>query len=206
MEENNTKNPETASEQTPKLSELKEPVKPPFKWGWKSAFFSFGWLGILLFGIDLLSKWIVVWNFPALDGTKTVAVIPGFFYIWPLTNTGSAYGAGGDIAWMRYVYIVISWAASIAIPYFWYRGLKNQDNLINVVFSLCFAGALGNAIDRTFYWPNTVGFNGVVDFLSFRFGNWVPFGSFNIADACLVVGVIMAVVVLLVREIKGKKE
>lgn len=206
MEENNTKNPETASEQTPKLSELKEPAKPPFKWGWKSAFFSFGWLGILLFGIDLLSKWIVVWNFPALDGTKTVAVIPGFFYIWPLTNTGSAYGAGGDIAWMRYVYIVISWAASIAIPYFWYRGLKNQDNLINVVFSLCFAGALGNAIDRTFYWPNTVGFNGVVDFLSFRFGNWVPFGSFNIADACLVVGVIMAVVILLVREIKGKKE
>jgi lipoprotein signal peptidase len=71
---------------------------------------------------------------------------------------------------------------------------------------LCFAGALGNAIDRTFYWPNITGFSGVVDFLSFQFGDWVPFGSFNVADSCLVVGCLMAAITLIVRAIKEKKE
>jgi signal peptidase II len=204
MEENKTPKEETPAKETPTLMPEKEPQKPAFQWTWKSAFFSFAWLGLLLFGIDLLSKWLIVWNLP-FDG-KEYAVIPGFFYIAPLTNEGSAYGAGGDISWMRYVYIVISWLATFAIPYFWYKGLNKHDNLINAVYMLCWAGAIGNAIDRTFYWRNIVGFSGVVDFLSIQIGNWVPFGSFNVADASLVVGVVMALVTILVREIKGKKE
>ena len=204
MEVNKTPKQEASSEDSPKLSETKGASKPRFVWTWKSAFFSFAWLGILLFGLDLLSKWLIVWNLP-LDGTD-YPVIPGFFYIEPLTNTGSAYGVGGNLSWMRYVFIVVSWAAAAGIPFFWYKGLNKHDNLINIVYMLCFAGALGNAIDRTFYWPSIVGFNGVVDFLSIHLGNWVPFGSFNLADSCLVIGILLAIVILLVRESKEKKE
>jgi signal peptidase II len=207
MEEENKKPDE--SKENPSILVKAEPSKKadkaPYKWTWKSFFTSFAWLGILLFGLDLLSKWLIVWNLPLDSGTK-YAVIPGFFYIWPLTNLGSAYGAGSEVPGMRYFYIVISWLASLAIPYFWYKNLKNHDNLINSVFMLCFAGALGNAIDRTFYWPNITGFSGVVDFLSFQFGDWVPFGSFNVADSCLVVGCLMAAITLIVRAIKEKKE
>jgi signal peptidase II len=203
------KAPETTNVSTPSEAKSSQiPLKKehePFVWTWKSAFYSFVWLGVLMFGIDLLSKWLVVFNLGVNTGNQ-IEVIPGFFYLWPLTNLGSAYGAGDNIYWMRYVYIVISWAASILIPYYWYKQLYKHDNLMNSVFMLCFAGAIGNAIDRTFYWPNITGFSGVVDFLSIRLGNWVPFGSFNIADACLVVGCVMAAVTLLVRAIKGEKE
>ena len=79
-----------------------------------------------MFGLDLLSKWLIVWNL-GVTSNERYAVIPGFFYIWPLTNLGSAYGAGGDNPAMRYVFIVISWTASIAIPYFWYKQLYKHE-------------------------------------------------------------------------------
>lgn len=206
MEENNQPiKPEEKAESKPEQPTVKKEEHPKFVWTWKSAFFSFAWLGVLMFGIDLLSKWLVVWNL-GVTSNQRYEVIPGFFYIWPLTNLGSAYGAGGDNPAMRYVFIVISWAASIAIPYFWYKQLYKHDNLINSVYMLCFAGAIGNAIDRTFYWPNITGFSGVVDFLSIQIGSWIPFGSFNVADACLVVGCIMAAIILIIRSIKEKKE
>jgi len=206
MEENNqpTK-PEEKANPTPEAAPKAKEEHPKFVWTWKSFFFSFAWLGILMFGLDLLSKWLIVWNL-GVTSNERYAVIPGFFYIWPLTNLGSAYGAGGDNPAMRYVFIVISWAASFAIPYFWYKQLYKHDNLINSVYMLCFAGAIGNAIDRSFYWPNITGFSGVVDFLSIQIGNWIPFGSFNVADACLVVGCLMAAITLIVRSIKEKKE
>jgi signal peptidase II len=106
---------------------------------------------------------------------------------------------------MRFVFITISWGASAFMIWYWIKNLKRKDVLIDVVLALCLAGALGNAIDRTFYWEPVVGFSGVVDFLSFRLFGFYDFAVFNIADSCLVIGVLMLLVVVFARDIIEKK-
>ena len=66
-------------------------------------------------------------------------------------------------------------------------------------------GALGNLVDRLFYSPEFLKYseNGVVDFIDFAI-IW-PF-IFNIADSCVVIGVLILVVYLIVEEIKNVKQ
>ena len=173
------------------------------KWSWKGFFFSFAWLAVLLFVIDIVSKWAVVNAAKGVEG-EIATVIPNFFHISFAINPGSAFGLGADQAWARYLFIVISWVGSLAITYYWLRTIHKHDYLVNSIFAMCLAGALGNAIDRTFYWQSTVGFSGVVDFFDFEFWGW-HFATFNFADACLVVGVALALLVMVVRMIKERK-
>ncbi len=187
---------------------------PKFVWTWKSFFFSFIWLAAVVLIIDFATKWGVV-NFfranpdihqnPNLgNGSPSLEIIPHFFYITLSYNTGSSFGMGSNMAWMRYVFIVISWLASGFIVWYWLKNLHKKDRWIDCVLALVLGGALGNAIDRTFYWEGTVGFSGVVDFLQFYIFGFQnnSFAIFNVADAALVVGVILLVVIVLVRSIK----
>jgi signal peptidase II len=212
-------------EKTPQKSPetQKKPLLPKYQWSWKFFFNSFVWLGLLMFIVDLITKWVAVKSL-GLDSYTTTAesnngaitthgsavtLIPNFLYLICTINPGSAYSFGANLPWMRYVFIVISWVATFAILYYWYTQLGKHDNLINSVFALCFAGAIGNGIDRTFYWPGTTGFSGVVDWIQFYLfpgaNGWFPFPTFNIADACLTVGVAIAIVTLIVRAIKESR-
>lgn len=166
----------------------------------KNIFFSFLWLAPLLIIIDQVTKWAVVNAFNKQAGSS-FTVIPNFFTIRLQYNQGSSFSLGADIPWMRFVFIAISWIASAGIIFYWIKYLKKKDVLVDVVFALCLAGALGNAIDRTFYWEPVVGFSGVVDFLAFRLFGFYDFAVFNVADACLVVGVIMFIIIVIVRDI-----
>ena len=67
------------------------------------------------------------------------------------------------------------------------------------------AGAFGNLIDRAFYWPKTTGFDGVIDWIIFKFGSW-EFAMFNIADSCLVIGIIVVIVKMVVDEIIAARD
>ncbi len=183
-----------------------------FTWNWKSFFFSFLWLSVLVIALDLISKWAIVNFFRANPSVKenphissnSIEVIPNFFYLTLSFNKGSSFGMGDNISWARYVFIVVSWVASIAIAIYWYKNLNKNDHIVDCILMLALGGALGNAIDRTFYWDNVVGFSGVVDFFQFYiFGfNNDSFAIFNVADAALVVAMVMVIVVLIVRSIK----
>ena len=170
----------------------------------KKIFRSYIWLFVLLFALDVLSKWLVVGALKS-EG-NSIEVIKDFFYITLSFNTGSAFSLGAGNMAMRIVFIVISWLMSIGISFYYIRHYKKEDLWMNAVYAMLLAGALGNLIDRTFYWEETVGFTGVIDFLQFYiFGrNANPFATFNIADASLVVGVAIAIVVVIVRLIKEK--
>ena len=102
---------------------------------------------------------------------------------------------------MRFVFIAISWIASAGIIYFWIKNLNKYDTWIDVVYALCLGGALGNAIDRTFYWESTVGFSGVIDWIQVFFGDYA-FPMFNLADSALVVGVAILLVYVIIDSIK----
>lgn len=193
--------------ETPVETEKKplfEKKEAKFEWNLKNIFFSFLWLAPLLIIIDQVTKWAVVNTFDKKAGSS-FDVIPNFFSIRLQYNQGSSFSLGAGIPWMRFVFIAISWIASAGIIFYWIKYLKKKDVLVDVVFALCLAGALGNAIDRTFYWDPVVGFSGVVDFLAFRLFGVYDFAVFNIADSCLVVGVLMFVVIVIVRDILEAK-
>ncbi|HBN00506.1 MAG TPA: signal peptidase II [Firmicutes bacterium] len=176
-----------------------------FIWTWKGFFLSFLWVSVLVIAIDLASKWGVVNFFKANPQLKgSLEVIPHFFYLTLSYNKGSSFGMGSDISWMRYVFIVISWLASAGIIYYWYKNLNKKDHLVDCILMLALGGAIGNAIDRTFYWDGVTGFSGVVDFFQFYiFGyNNDSFAIFNVADAALVVAMMMLIVLIVVRSIK----
>lgn len=180
--------------------------KIPFKWTKKSFFYSFLWLAPLLIILDQVTKWLVV-NFAS--GTGPIEVIHHFFYINLTFNKGSSFGMGSDVPWMRYVFIVISWVASAAILYYWIKNLGKNDRIIDILLCFCLAGAIGNGIDRTFYWEGTTSFSGVIDFFQFYIFGYgdgkSSFAIFNVADMYLTCAVFVLVIVLLYREIKGAK-
>ncbi len=167
------------------------------------------WLPVILVVIDQVSKWLVV-NSLFGSASQSIEVIPQFFYITLTFNKGSSFGMGGDVSWMRYVFIAISWLASIAIAWYAVRNFKKKDVFIDVILSFCLAGAIGNGIDRTFYWNETVGFSGVVDFFQFYIFGYgegkSSFAIFNVADMYLTCAVAVLVVLLIVREIKAAKK
>jgi len=194
---------------------------PSYSWRKKGWFTSFIWLAILLIVIDFVSKWIVELNVPY--GTS-VTLIPNFLYITLSHNYQGAFNSGSnDQMWVRILLTIISWVMSVAIFLYWRKGLPNNDKLMNSTLMLILAGAIGNAVDRTLYWgPYPVKGSidhdlpyGVIDFIQFYLGggpsaayNVVinPFATFNIADSCVTIGIIMLLVILVVREIKENKE
>lgn len=196
---------ETSKEEAPLFQKKKE----KFVWNWKSFLMSFLWLPILLIAIDQISKWAVVNALKDVPG-RSLEVIPHFFYITLTFNKGSSFGMGGDVSWMRYVFIVISWLASGLILFYWIKNLSKKDTFIDVLLAFCLAGAIGNGIDRTFYWEGTTGFSGVVDFFQFYIFGYgegkSSFAIFNVADMYLTCAVAVLIVLLLVREIKASKK
>lgn len=201
---------EETSKKEAKVETIKKEEK--FKWNFKSFLLSFAWLAIIVIAIDLATKWGIVNYFKANPEVKqnpnitsnSLEVIPHFFYLTLSYNKGSSFGMGSDVTWARYLFIAISWVASIGIAVYWFKNLNKKDHWIDCALMLALGGALGNAIDRTFYWPSITGFSGVVDMFQFYiFGfDHDSFAIFNVADAALVVAVCIFVVLLIVRSIK----
>lgn len=168
----------------------------------KKAFFSFVWIAVIIFVIDIISKWVVQTN---LSVSQEVSVIPNFFYITLVHNTGAAFSLGGGNIVFRIIFIVISLAASIGLPIFYIKKFNTLNTFYRIAFMLILGGCVGNLIDRAFYWETTVGFSGVIDMFLFKFGAAGNFAVFNVADAAVVIGVLILVVLLIVDEIKQIK-
>lgn len=165
----------------------------------KKIFNSYVWLMVVVFSIDIITKWVVEKNVAEF---QEIQVIPNFFYITKSYNVGMAFsiGATGELHW-RIIFIVISVAFSAGLIFYFVKKYKTLNTIKKIAFALIIGGALGNMIDRAFYWESTVGFNGVIDFLQFYiFGS--PFATFNVADASLVIGVFLLIIYLIIEMVK----
>ena len=166
-------------------------------------------LTAILFLIDIITKWIVQNN--CTPGVP-ITVIPNFWYINLSYNTGIAFGLKIDNVFGRILNITISLVMSGAIFAYWFIKRKKFTPFMNVIATLMLAGAVGNLIDRAFYWSGTTGFNGVIDFMQFYLGggpsksiNFMnPFATFNLADAYLVVGVILMIIYMIIDAYKHR--
>lgn len=136
-------------------------------------------LGAMIFLLDQGTKAWILYNLPL--GTYfppgAIVVIPDFFHIVHLGNTGAAWGIfEGMSLWLALL-------ATIALAaIFIFRRYLNLDLVpVQISFGLLTGGILGNLVDRALH-----GY--VVDFLDFRFGEFT-WPSFNVADAGICVGV-----------------
>ncbi len=167
-----------------------------YTWSKKSLFDTYIWLCLLFIALDQLTKWLIVKN--VAYGSE-VEIIPNFLYFSHVYNTGVVFGLGDGASWSRPINIAISWLMSFAIFNFWRKWLHKENHLMNATLMLLEAGAIGNLIDRTFYWGQNGGPNGVIDWIDLYFGGnphnrgsfLNPFANFNIADACITVGIII---------------
>ena len=164
---------------------------------------------ILLFVIDIVTKWVVVNHFGVSlmnegirhNDSEVITIIKNFCYIGGAINNKAAFSLGPS----RVILLIISIVMSVGFIAFYIIQYKKINTVYKLALALMIAGAVGNLIDRAFYWPSTTGFDGVVDWIIFVFWGW-EFAMFNIADACLVVGIIIILIEMLIEEIKEAKK
>ncbi|HET9076382.1 MAG TPA: signal peptidase II [Acidimicrobiales bacterium] len=110
-------------------------------------------------------------------------------------NTGAAFGLGTGVTPIveAAVVVLVVWLLAASR-----RASRNASSTMAVGLGLLLGGALGNLADRLFRHPK--GFpGGVVDFI--QGVSWWP--VFNVADASIVVGVVVLVVAYWLRDRPG---
>lgn len=124
-----------------------------------------------LFILDQLTKW---WALASIAPHQSIPVIPGFFNLVRVYNTGAAFGMGKDNNWF---FLLISAVALVVLLALWMRG-SFQEGKTRLAVVLLLSGVAGNLTDRIIH-------GHVVDFLDFIlpwFGHWP---AFNVADSCI---------------------
>lgn len=154
---------------------------------------------LLIVGIiflDQFSKGAIQTNFQL---GETLNVIPGFFNITYVKNSGVAFGMGQtfpDVARMILFKIIPVIACIWFVYLIWDSRKKNY--MLCLAYSMIFAGAVGNLIDR-------ISLDYVVDMFDFYYGTY-HFAAFNVADASISVAAAIYVIDYFYTEFKGKKE
>jgi signal peptidase II len=163
--------------------------------------------------LDILSKWIVQ-SLVKPGQANAVTIIPNFLYVSLSYNTKVAFSLGFDGVGGRILNICISLVMSAVIIAYFVVARDKLHPFMKAILALLGAGAVGNLIDRCFYWKATTGFDGVIDFIQFYLGGGPnastsivnPFATFNWADSCLTVGVILFIVYLIYDAVKHPHE
>ena len=134
-------------------------------------------LSLPLYALDQITKWFVVQQ---VDPDVPRVVIPGYFDIVYVTNTGAAFGSFRN---NNTFFIVLSSVAFLFILGLLLRSHR-PDFWRDVSLGLLLAGVMGNLTDRFMYAR-------VIDFLLFDLH--IPFAhpwpAFNVADSCICIAV-----------------
>ena len=141
-----------------------------------------------------LDQWVKHLSTEHLHEGKPVRILGGLIYLSLLRNSGAAFSFGRGYTWVfpLITVAVIVWIGWMA------RKLRSVPWAI--ALGLVLGGALGNLTDRLFRAPGP--FQGhVVDMISVFAPYGEKFAVFNIADSCLSVGVVLA----LLLELTGRQ-
>ena len=146
---------------------------------------------LLSFPLDLLTKQLVNRNLMFAD---RIEVIPGFFYLTHVRNTGAAFGWFSDHpSEFKLVFFIGVSLVAMGIIASFYRRLAPGEWLSALALGLILGGAAGNLFDRIVY-------REVIDFLHFKLWGGYAWPDFNLADSFIVVGVGILILELLATE------
>ncbi len=145
--------------------------------------------------VDQFTKGAVQSNF--YHG-ESIPIIEGFFNLTYVRNPGAAFGMGANA---HDTVRAIFFLALPVLACFWLIWLvwstRKTNALLCYAYSLIFAGAVGNLIDR-------FSLNYVVDFLDFYIGQ-SHFPAFNVADSAISIAAVLIIIDFLIQ-IKKERE
>ena len=139
-------------------------------------------LSLPLYALDQLTKQWVLRSISAYDAR---IVVPDFFNLVNVTNTGAAFGSfrGNNT-----FFVVISVVALVVVTVLLVKP-RRSDPWRDISLALLLAGILGNLTDRLLY-------GHVIDFLLFnlhiRYAD--PWPAFNVADSCISIAVVLFII------------
>lgn len=131
-------------------------------------------------GLDQLSKTLISLY---LVHSSTITIIPGFFNLAHVHNTGAAFSMFHDSNEPLAVFSVV-----ILLGLIWFRKrlLNNRSRAHRFAIAMMIAGIVGNLLDR-------IRFASVVDFLDFYWKDY-HYPTFNVADSSICIGVAIYVI------------
>ncbi len=142
-----------------------------------------------IFFIDQFTKLLIDRYFVLYE---TAPVIRGFFNLTYIRNTGMIFGffpgAGNIVLWLSLL--------SLGLLAFYFFLTHHPSRWMNTAFGFVLGGALGNTWDR-------VSRGYVIDFVDIYYGRY-HFPTFNVADACITIGVLMLIMHLLGEQWRGE--
>lgn len=147
-----------------------------------------GWFWPLAVAVLISDQALKIWAEQVLKLGASVAVIPGFFSLTRVHNTGVAFGMaqGNNLLTGLLAVAILVLAGGLARGWDWNR------RFVQLVSAMVAGGAVGNLIDRA-----RLGY--VLDFFDFHYRGW-SWPAFNIADA----GISLGVGLLVVSWVAGK--
>lgn len=153
-----------------------------------------GGAGVVLIA-DQLSKLWVIQNLKPYVPSDVVPWLSPVLSFTRLTNTGVAFGLFPQLGDF---FTILAALVVLAIILF-HRTLEAGDWPIHLALGLQIGGALGNLVDRIFR-------GSVVDFIDVNFWPLQHWPVFNLADAFIVVGVFLLLIVTWCEEEQERPE
>jgi signal peptidase II len=140
-------------------------------------------VALIVLLLDHWTKALVLHGF--LPGESRL-VVPHLLWWTYVQNTHGAFGMFGNSSGLLIVLALLV----LAIFTFAFRDAVKRSLLVRIAFGMIVGGAIGNIVDRVqHHW--------VVDFIDFR-TIWP--NVFNVADACITIGVALLILSQLRRE------
>lgn len=152
----------------------------------------------IFLALDQFSK-IAIRNLFTKTDVHTIPVFGNFFRLTFVENHGAVFGIDPQLGNLTNIILLILHIVAIAIII--YLFIKTKHSIPRFSFTLILSGAFGNLIDRIFLGKVTDFLD--VDFFDFIIDRWYVF---NIADSCIVVGVILLIIYYLFVETSAKEE
>jgi signal peptidase II len=146
--------------------------------------------------LDQVSK---IWIINSMELYHSNVVIPGFFNLTYVTNSGAAFSLLADVnsPWRHYFFVGVGSVALIILTVVWFRQ-RSSSSLGNAALAFIAGGAAGNLIDR-------IRLGAVVDFIDVYIGSY-HWPAFNVADSAICVGVVVYLVFSYLEDKKENKQ
>lgn len=146
-------------------------------------------VALLTLAVDQVSKSAVVAWLEMGQSVDLVSWLAPVFHITYVTNTGVVFGL---LQGLGDVFIIVA-PLVIGLLLLYYRHIPPGQVLLRIALGLQLGGALGNLVDRLLR-------GSVVDFLDLNFWPFKEWPVFNLADASIVTGAGLLVLVMLWEE------
>ena len=135
----------------------------------------------LIIALDQISKLWIAHHFELYESLR---VIPNFFNITYIRNSGAAFGLLAKAPEsFRIPFFIIIPLLALTVIILIFKKTRETELLMITSLSLILGGAIGNFIDR-------LRFSYVIDFLDFHWFTQYHWPAFNIADSSIVVVII----------------